>query len=292
MEPGIVSILERHLRAGGVSYRIALTEEDLSRVYPGMIMYTAEVSRDGKVLGRSRTNTLEYSPCTPLHARDVGLETVARWETLLGQDPGAFPTTIPPASPARRRVPASSAVIIQGSPRPGGNCAILASWAADAAREMGVKTTVFFPHDLDIHPCIGCYQCYNTGTCVFEDDMTAIIDAVAESRLVVVCSPVYTNSVPAGLKALIDRFQALHAERILGGDSFPAKGLLMAVAGRKGPENFRCVSAVARAFFSLIGMTPAPPLLVDGMDKTRDVRVVAGLGQEVRSNVKGCLVGA
>ena len=69
-------------------------------------------------------------------------------------------------------------VIIQGSPRPDGNCGILTGWAADAAQEAGRTAQVIYPHDLDIHCCIGCYQCYNTGTCVFDDDMGSIIDAV------------------------------------------------------------------------------------------------------------------
>ncbi|MCU0632572.1 MAG: flavodoxin family protein [Methanolinea sp.] len=195
-----------------------------------------------------------------------------------------------PVNPAPvEHVPGGGVVVIQGSPRPGGNCGILASWAAEEARNAGVETMVIYPHDMDIHPCIGCYQCYNTGTCVFQDEMTALIDDVAKSRLVVICSPVYTNTVPAGLKALLDRFQALHGEITLGGHSPPKRGLLMAVAGRKGIQNFRCVSGVIKAFFSLVDITPLSPVLIDGMDEIRDVRTVPGLEDHVRSKVKECL---
>ena len=95
-----------------------------------------------------------------------------------------------------------------------GNCSILAGWAVDAAHELGRTAQVIYPHDMDIRCCIGCYQCYNTGSCVFDDDMGSIIDAIRESSLLVVCSPVYTNTVPGGLKLLIDRCQAYHAERV------------------------------------------------------------------------------
>jgi len=291
MEPAITTIFERQVEAGGASYRIMMGEEDLSRFYPGMIRYTIEISRDDEIVALTRTNSYEYSPCMPFRAREVADDTVARWEAHLKLDPETFLASLPAIPATRKRRPGGGVVIIQGSPRPGGNCAILASWAADSARHEGVETTVIFPHDLDIHPCIGCYQCYNTGTCIFEDDMNAIINAVAESRLVVICSPVYTNTVPAGLKALIDRFQALHAERTLGGDARPGRGLLLAVAGRKGTENFKCVSEVARAFFSLLGITPVQPILVDGMDMIRDVRTVPDLGEQVRSSVKDCLCG-
>lgn len=290
MEPAMTAIMERIVNAGGSAYRIEMGEEDLSGVYPGMKRFTVQISSEDRILGIIRTNSYEYSPLVPLHAREVADEIVTRWEKDLLRDPGSFISSLPPISRTRTVGCGNSVVIIQGSPRPTGNCAILASWAADAAREAGAETTVLFPHDLDIHPCIGCYQCYNTGTCIFQDDMTEVIDAVSRCRLVIVCSPVYTNTVPAGLKALMDRFQAFYAERTLGGQAGRGTGLLMAVAGRTGTENFRCVKAVAGAFFSIAGITPASPILVDGMDRIFDLRSVAGLREQVRDRVGDSLV--
>lgn len=289
MEPAMTDIMERIVNAGGSAYRIEMSEEDLSSEYPGMKRFTVTLSSDGKILGIMRTNSYEYSPQISLHARDVAEKTVRRWEKDILRDPGTFISSLPPIPMARTAGSGNSAVIIQGSPRPTGNCAILASWAADAARDAGAETTVLFPHDLDIHPCIGCYQCYNTGTCIFQDDMTDVIDAVSRSCLVIVCSPVYTNTVPSGLKALMDRFQAFHAGRTLGGQAGHGTGLLMAVAGRTGTENFRCVTAVAGAFFSIVGITPASPILVDGMDRIFDLRSVAGMREQVRARVKDYL---
>ena len=97
-----------------------------------------------------------------------------------------------------------------------------------------------YPHDLDIHCCIGCYQCYNTGTCVFDDDMSGIIDAIRGASLLVVCSPVYTNTVPGGLKLLIDRTQAYHAERVLFGGRTGQSGLVLRFRAQGG-DNFTCV---------------------------------------------------
>src|SRR5690606_10747570 len=134
---------------------------------PGMKRCTVQISPDGKILGIMRTNSYEYSPLTPLHARDVAEETVRRWEADLLRDPGTFLSSFPPIPATETAKRGNGTVIIQGSPRPAGNCAILASWAADASRDAGAETTVLFPHDMDIHPCIGCYQCYNTGTCIF-----------------------------------------------------------------------------------------------------------------------------
>ena len=147
-----------------------------------------------------RTNTYEYSVLVPLAAETVALKKADEWEhdcvpARLGLLPGH-----PMVLPEHKVAPAADLVVIQGSPRQDGNCGILASWAVEAALESGRTARVIYPHDLDIHCCIGCYQCYNTGTCVFDDDMTGIIDTIRSASLFVVCSPVYTNTVPGGLK--------------------------------------------------------------------------------------------
>jgi len=69
-------------------------------------------------------------------------------------------------------------VVLQGSPRANGNCSILAGWAVEAAHELGKTARVIYPYDMDIRSCIGCYQCYNTGSCIFDDDMSDIIGAI------------------------------------------------------------------------------------------------------------------
>lgn len=289
MEQAGKILRDQKVQAGGTSYHVIVREEDLSRFYPGMLRYTLEARAGPEVLAQFRTNSYEYSPAMPFHARQVAEERAASWEAELRADPGAFRESHPAPSMPAGRVQGRGVVIIQGSPRAGGNSAILASWAAESARREGREVEVIYPHDMDIHPCIGCYQCYNTGTCVFQDDMNGIIDAIAGCSLLVICSPVYTNTVPAGLKALLDRFSALHAEMTLGGHLLSRKGLLMAVAGRKGHDNFRCVTEVIRAFFSLLGITPLQPVLVDATDVIRDVTKVDGLEDRVMSLVRDSL---
>jgi multimeric flavodoxin WrbA len=150
---------------------------------------------------------------------------------------------------------------------------------------------VIYPHDLDIHCCIGCYQCYNTGTCIFPDDMNGIIDAIRGATAIVVCSPVYTVTVPAGLKLVIDRSQAYHAERMLAGGRSGQKGLVLAVAGRSGEKNFTCVTRVLAAFFSHLGITPAGEILIDSVDAVRDIRLIEGLEKRVREAVERSMTG-
>lgn len=280
------------MTVGGRTFSLRMWEEDLGDIYPGMTRFSLELWEKESMVTVFRTNSFEYAPTMTYGAREAAERVFSIWERDLAGDIECFLENIPRRKPIPHQSPPDSPVIvvIQGSPRPGGNCSILAAWVADEAQQLGKHVHVVFPHDLDIHPCIGCYQCYNTGTCVYEDDMNSIIPAVEKCRLLVVCTPVYTNTVPAGTKALIDRFQSLHASRTLGRQPFQGtRGLLLSVAGRKGKENFTCVSRVIGAFFSLVGIGAEEPVLLDGMDETRDIRVIPGLETRIRGAVRTAL---
>lgn len=285
MEPAREQMKNVLVKSGEAEYLLTLDREDFSALYPRMVRYVLAVREGDRLRAVFRTNTFEYSPLNPLAAETAAQKKAAGWEQELATDPsGIFRNE--PAEPARRpKRPATDLVVIQGSPRPDGNCGILTGWAAEAAKEAGRTSQVIYPHDLDIHCCIGCYQCYNTGTCVFDDDMQSIIDAVRGARLLIVCSPVYTNTVPAGLKLVIDRMQAYHAERTLVGGGSGQEGILFSVAGRKGGDNFTCVTKVITAFFRNLGIKPAGQVLIDSVDAIKDIRTLPGREDEVKGLV-------
>jgi NAD(P)H-dependent FMN reductase len=121
--------------------------------------------------------------------------------------------------------------------------------------------------------------------------MTRLAPAIRAASLLVVCSPVYTNTVPAGLKAVIDRAQAIHAGEALRMHCPAARqtGVLLATAGRQGLKNFDCVRSVVRAFMANLGIRFRGEVLVDDMDALRDLRLVPGLELRVRSTVVSAL---
>jgi len=121
--------------------------------------------------------------------------------------------------------------------------------------------------------------------------MQSIIDAVREAGLLIVCSPVYTNTVTAGLKLVIDRMQAYHAERTLFGGKGRQKGILFSVAGRKGGDNFSCVTQVITAFFRNLGIEPAGQVLIDSVDAVKDIRLLPGREDEAKGLVSAGLRG-
>jgi len=285
-------LLERkEVAAGEGTYTLILTRRDLSSLYPGLHIFTLRLLLGEQTLALFRTNSYEYSPTDPLDAESVARKNVLSWEHLLSRDPEAFFTTHleqvgTPADTGRPDV-----LILQGSPRADGNCSLIAGWAVGAAEEAGCSAEVVYPHDLWITGCIGCYQCYNTGFCTFDDDMTAIISSLRHARLLVICTPVYTSTVPGELKLVIDRFQAYHAEMTLAGRFDPRNGLLFSLAGRTGGENFTCVTRVIHDFMENLHITPSGEILVDGIDRLRDVRKVRGLEERIRAAVTGVLTG-
>ncbi len=290
MEEG-EKLLDRKEVAGGEgSYTLLLTRRDLSSIYPGLQLFTLRLILGDQTLALFRTNTYEYSPTDPLNAETAARKMAADWVDLLSRDPEAFFAThleqvgSPPDS-GRPDV-----LIIQGSPRADGNCSLMAGWAAAAAENAGRTFEVVYPHDLWITGCIGCYQCYNTGFCTFNDDMTGIIRSLRHARLLVICTPVYTSTVPGELKLVIDRFQAFHAEMTLAGTFRRRNSLLCSVAGRTGSENFTCVTRVIHDCMENLHITPSEPILVDGIDRLRDVRKVPGLKERIREAVTGALI--
>ncbi|MDH7593270.1 MAG: flavodoxin family protein [Methanomicrobiales archaeon] len=281
-----VALLRRvdHEREG---FALSLWREDWTDVYPGLFRYSIILTSKGRERVLFRTNTYEYAPTVPLGAEEVAtrrLEDVERHlhsfpDSILEEEGDGMATGEPDIT--------VDVLVIQGSPRPGGNCCILSEWAEEMARSLGKSVKVLFPADMTIRPCIGCYQCYNFGRCTFEDDMADVIGYLKSCRLLVVCSPVYTNTVPGGLKHLIDRCQAYHASRLLEGGPSGQKGIIISVAGRTGDEHFRCVVGVLKAFMMNLGIETLPSLLFGGMDRTRDISKQEGVRMQVEEAVMG-----
>ena len=64
--------------------------------------------------------------------------------------------------------------------------------------------------DRHIEYCTGCFACKrNGGTCIYDDDMRAILDEILDSDLLLFSYPLYCYGMPAPLKALLDRTMPL-----------------------------------------------------------------------------------
>jgi putative NADPH-quinone reductase/putative sterol carrier protein len=105
-------------------------------------------------------------------------------------------------------------VIINGSPRKksGFTYGYLSS-LIKGIEQAGAKAEVIDIYDKKyvIEPCRGCFSCWTAtkGRCVINDDANGIIEKFDNAYLLIYAFPLYIDSVPAKLKALIDR-QFIH----------------------------------------------------------------------------------
>jgi multimeric flavodoxin WrbA len=94
---------------------------------------------------------------------------------------------------------------IAGSPRLNGNTAHAVQRALEVVAGEGLETELITLADKNIGFCTGCYACRATHTCVIDDDMPAIYEALRRCDGLILGSPVYMGLVSAQLKAFMDR---------------------------------------------------------------------------------------
>jgi multimeric flavodoxin WrbA len=68
-----------------------------------------------------------------------------------------------------------------------------------------VETQLYQLAGKKVHHCISCYKCLETGECVFKDDLQEFIQIYLLADGIIWGAPVYHMSVPASMKALLDR---------------------------------------------------------------------------------------
>lgn len=89
---------------------------------------------------------------------------------------------------------------------------------------------------LGAHPCTGCKACAKKEKCAF-DDLDKFDRDLRKSDLLVVASPVYNDSFPAPMKALLDRTQRYFEARFSLGVQKPIKkhrdAVLLLTMGRE-----------------------------------------------------------
>jgi multimeric flavodoxin WrbA len=146
-----------------------------------------------------------------------------------------------------------------GSPRIGGNSDILLQEVLKPINKKGHEVRLFRLNLMNIKPCQNCGGCDETGTCVIEDDMSEIYDAVRTADRVILSSPVFFFALSAQTKIMIDRCQCFWCEKYLLNRPVSAgpqgrKGLLLLVGGMKKEIGIQCGEATAKAFFRSISV--------------------------------------
>lgn len=98
--------------------------------------------------------------------------------------------------------------ILFASPRKDGNTRRLLDIFIEELELARESYRVFEVYDMDLRGCLACRSCQeavDSFGCPIQDDTQLIFESILESRLLVLASPIYSWSVPAPLKAPMDR---------------------------------------------------------------------------------------
>ena len=107
-------------------------------------------------------------------------------------------------------------LIINGSPRIGGNIDIAIAEMEKIFAQEGVECESVRVGNKDIRGCIACNSCGEKGRCVFDDAVNELATKFQEADGLVVASPVYYASANATLIACLDRlFYSTHFSKTM-----------------------------------------------------------------------------
>ena len=107
-------------------------------------------------------------------------------------------------------------LILNGSPRHGGNTEIAISELVKVFDAQGIDTEVCTIGNKAIRGCIACNRCGELGKCVFDDAVNEISEKFKASDGLIVASPVYYASANATLIACLDRlFYSSHFDKTM-----------------------------------------------------------------------------
>lgn len=107
-------------------------------------------------------------------------------------------------------------LMINGSPRSNGNTALALNEMKKIFEEEGIEAEIVQVGNKNIRGCIACGKCFETGKCVFNDEVNEIAKKFEQADGLVVGSPVYYASANATLIALLDRlFYSTHFDKTM-----------------------------------------------------------------------------
>ena len=153
---------------------------------------------------------------------------------------------------------------------------MLLSAFIEEAQKLGARTQIIDVGEKRIQPCRELKVCETKGHCPLQDDMqTDIYPLLWQADLIVMATPVFFYSVPAQLKALIDRAQTQWARKYCLGLEDPGRkwrgGFVLAVGATKGENLFQGLNLTAKYFFDAVGATLKGTLSYRKIERIGDI---------------------
>lgn len=101
-------------------------------------------------------------------------------------------------------------IAVNGSPRKGGNTAILLQSALKGAETKGAKTELINLYELDFRGCYSCFACKRKGSlcngiCAIKDGLREVLEKIMNCDLLLLGSPIYFGNVTGEMRSFLER---------------------------------------------------------------------------------------
>jgi putative NADPH-quinone reductase len=102
------------------------------------------------------------------------------------------------------------AIAINGSPRKSWNTATLLEQALAGAASQGATTILTHLYALDYKGCVSCFACKRKGCktfgkCARRDELTPVLEEIAEADALILGSPIYFGEVTGAMRSFMER---------------------------------------------------------------------------------------
>lgn len=169
------------------------------------------------------------------------------------------------------------ALVIAGSPRPGGNSDIMAEHLRQGLIEGSAEVTFLHARRLKVAHCLGCNDCTRTGQCVRQDDMQRLYELLSESHRICLVTPIFFCMVPSIVQAIIERSQTLWARKYRRNEpvpplAYPRQGLVATVGGTRGKHIYDGLRCSARYWMDVMDIAEPHLLTYGQIDEKGAVR--------------------
>lgn len=96
-------------------------------------------------------------------------------------------------------------ILLNGSPRKYGATATILQYISEQLKRQGLETSIIHVSDLNLQYCIGCCKCYETGKCIYMDDVEKLSRKIENADGIIIGTPTYASNISGQLKTIIDR---------------------------------------------------------------------------------------
>ena len=162
---------------------------------------------------------------------------------------------------------------ICASPRRNGNSEILLDKALEGAFSKGAQVEKVAINSLKIAPCNGSGSCNKNSICCIKDDMQLLYKKLKRADAIIIAAPVYFGSVPAQLKAVIDRCQSVWIENFILKKrkiKHKRKGIFICTSGRARKRFFENSKQIISIFFMVLGVKLFKELYIGNLEDKGD----------------------